>query len=152
MAATIGPQVVGLLAELKEALPAQSSLSEDIYNSLRSFHANLIKELRNRVEMSEELGLATALHPTFNNLWVYPDQEFRDRVLARLRSEYYAIAPPSYAQPAEPQGTQPVEDSSNGLNRLLKRRRLHRDVSFGSDESSQDDEVERYLQLEVIDE
>jgi hypothetical protein len=153
LAASIGPQVVGLLSVLKDALPVQSDLSEGAYSSLRQFHKNRIGEIRNRVEFSEELGLATALHPTFNNLWVYSDQEFRDRVLARLRSEYYSIVPPVFSQPSVPQNIpESIDEDSSGLHRLLKHRRIHRESSFGSDNGSQVDEVERYLQLEVIDE
>ncbi|KAF9994374.1 hypothetical protein BGZ80_007826, partial [Entomortierella chlamydospora] len=89
LAASIGPQIVGLLAKLKDALPAaRYNLPEVSYTTLCQFHSNLMMELGNRVEMSEKTGLAMALHPTFNNLLVYPDQVFRDRVLAKLRSEY----------------------------------------------------------------
>jgi hypothetical protein len=97
--------------------------------------------------------MATALHPTYNNLWIIPDEGFRNSVLSKLQAEYAVLAPrPSSPPPVENHVAEPVDDGDeDGLRVLLKRRRLQRDTSFSSDRSVDDDEWSRYMQLEIDD-
>lgn len=121
------------------------------FDMLSSFKNQLATEVRSRIEMSEELAMATAMHPTYNNLWIIPDERFRSSVLAKLQEEYIALSPrPATPPPVEEHIVEPKNDNDeDGLRALLKRRRLQRDASFSSDKTVDEDEWTRYMQLEV---
>lgn len=81
MAAMVGPRAVGLLRDLRNQLIQVSDLPDESFDVLSSFRYQLTAELKSRIELS---AMATVLHPTYNSLWIIPEEGFRSSVLSRL--------------------------------------------------------------------
>lgn len=162
LAAHIGPETVGLLRELRATPPAVHDLPALARNAIEQFGSALKREVKARIQESKDFALSTALHPTYNNLWIYDQhQAFRDDVLARLRREYEEIffnnripsSPSAPQQPVASFGSSELstETPETGLKALLKRRRLDRENSETLDANESTIELNRYLALEVDD-
>ncbi|KAG0306771.1 hypothetical protein BGZ98_001732 [Dissophora globulifera] len=94
------PEIAGLLKMLEDVKidttnPDVPTTSVDI---LEGFRKDLLKEVRHRIDTSEDLAKATVLHHAFNNLCFYSSMTFRDGILANIRLEYEALLSSSFTR------------------------------------------------------
>ncbi len=149
----VAPHRRGLLDDLATGLPEETELPDTMWDALDCFHTALVDQVRKRMVVSEDMAMATVLHPTFDDLCPIKNRALRESVMLRLRFEYNNIAPTARER-AERRPTVielESDDGASGYHRMIKVRRLERQNSSESEDDDQVDELTRYLQTKVVD-
>ncbi|KAF9339540.1 hypothetical protein BGX26_009276, partial [Mortierella sp. AD094] len=143
IAAAVAPWVVAILAELEKEDNSQTEVME-------TFRRTLIYEVKKRLDITNEYLIASALHPTFKNLWFLEDSIRVNVIKKRLREEFNTIAPTRPQQEQRPEDDSDQVGGSSVLHKLLKRQRERSDVDGSNEQEGTDmDEFDRYFKLDL---
>jgi hypothetical protein len=148
LAACVAPWVYGLISDLeRDDGPASTVMS--------GFRLRLLDEVKTRLKITDKYLLASALHPTFNNLWFVEDEARINKVKAMLRDEYNGLFPQDdavHTDRFQHESRSALHDEqaggSSGLHKLLKRRRLQCET-YTSNEGPTTEEFDRYFKLDL---
>ena len=137
LAADVAPCMAILMEELGEL---------GVSEIMADFRDMLKMQLEERLQLTDTVLIASALHPNYNTLWYMDDTARAESIKKIIRAEYGSLAP-NLANTACQGKEVPIGESSmestSTMQKLLKRRRFNENVDNRPPQS--EDEFEGYF-------